>query len=87
MEKGAKLFVSERILPDGPGEVPVHKELLLRHTDILMFTLYGAKERSRGDFEALFKLADPRLKVKKVQHPPSTIFSMLEVVLDQGQDV
>lgn len=82
MEQGAKLFVSERILPDRPGELPLHTEQLLRMTDILMFTLHGAQERTESDFAALFQAADPRLRIDVVRHQPTLAFSTMEVVLE-----
>ncbi|KAJ9656903.1 hypothetical protein H2198_004656 [Neophaeococcomyces mojaviensis] len=82
MEQGAKLFVSERILPDQMGEIPVHREEALRTIDILMFTLFGAKERTQQDWTRLFASVDHRLRVQVVRHPPASVFSMMEVVLD-----
>ncbi|KAK3319407.1 S-adenosyl-L-methionine-dependent methyltransferase [Apodospora peruviana] len=66
MRRGAKLFVVERLLPDRPGEIALHKEAMVRGLDLLMFTFFGeACERSYGQWEKLFRSVDKGLKILK----------------------
>lgn len=82
MEKyGTKLLIIERILPDKVGELPRSKEWHLRTTDILMYTLSGAKERDLKSFEILLKKADERLRVVDCRQPVNTILGSLQVEL------
>ncbi|KAK0614842.1 O-methyltransferase-domain-containing protein [Bombardia bombarda] len=80
---GARLIVVERLLPDQPGEIPLHHEAQLRSLDLLMFTFYGGGcERSRQQWENLFRAADPGLKVVNVrswQESVGSELSMMEV--------
>ena len=79
-DHGARLFVVDRVLPDRPGEVPRQHEAQLRALDLLMLTLYGAGcERSRSQWEQLFRDADPALKVKRLEGLPGSELSVLEV--------
>ncbi|KAK7960751.1 hypothetical protein PG988_011965 [Apiospora saccharicola] len=59
------LLINEIILP-GRGEWPRHQERLARQTDIAMMAVHGAKERTRAEFEALLKEADPRYEIRTV---------------------
>lgn len=80
MEKyGTKLLIVERVLPDRVGEMSPYKEWSLRMTDILMYTLFSAKERSLKDFEALLRKVDDRLRIASCRTPASTIFGFMEV--------
>ncbi|KAI8632107.1 O-methyltransferase-domain-containing protein [Xylariaceae sp. FL1651] len=82
MEKsGAKLWTMNRILL-GVGELPNHREKLLRTLDLLVFNLSGGGERSAVDFERMLGQADERLMIKKVIRPLSSLFSFIEVVLE-----
>ncbi|KIW30649.1 uncharacterized protein PV07_06377 [Cladophialophora immunda] len=83
MAKGkTKLFVVDRVLPDKPGEIPVHQEALMRSLDLLMYNLVGGKERSLQEWKALFKEADARLKIARVEIPLNSDLGMLEVELE-----
>ncbi|KAK8108877.1 hypothetical protein PG984_014678 [Apiospora sp. TS-2023a] len=59
------LLINEIILP-GRGEWPRHQERLARQMDIAMMAVHGAKERTRAEFEALLKEADPRYEIRNV---------------------
>lgn len=74
---GTKLLVCERVLPDRDDGVFNYVEKQIRTIDMLMFTLFGGGERSLGEWTALFKRADPRLTVEKVERPLSSVFSFL----------
>ncbi|KAK2609831.1 hypothetical protein N8I77_003308 [Diaporthe amygdali] len=74
---GTKLLVCERVLPEPADEVFNYIEKQLRTQDMLMFTLYGGDDRSLRDWTALFKRADARLTVEKVNRPLNSVFSFL----------
>ncbi|KIX93306.1 uncharacterized protein Z520_10949 [Fonsecaea multimorphosa CBS 102226] len=77
-----KLFIVDRVLPDRPGEIPLHQEALMRSLDLLMYNIVGGKERSLEEWKALFEQADQRLKISKVEIPVNSDLAMLEVELE-----
>ncbi|KAM3427269.1 hypothetical protein NHJ13734_009047 [Beauveria thailandica] len=62
---GTPLLINDTVMPE-PGSIPSHIERQLRQVDILMMIGLGAKQRSRSEFEALLREADPRYRVKSV---------------------
>lgn len=50
MPAGARLFVLERLAPNGPASSETVETAL---TDLNMFVLYGGRERTAGEYEAL----------------------------------
>ncbi|XWW96275.1 hypothetical protein V2A60_004248 [Cordyceps javanica] len=62
---GTPLLINDTVMPE-PGSIPRHVERQLRQVDILMMIGLGAKQRSRFEFEALLREADPRYKVKSI---------------------
>lgn len=66
---GTKLFLVDRALPDKPGEWSVHAEAVARGGDLNMFSLFGAKERSRREWETLVAQVHPRMRVKHCETP------------------
>lgn len=75
---GTPLLINETILPE-PGTRPLHEERNLRQMDMLMYVNLGAKQRTKNEFEALLKEADPRYEIHNV-HAEGTV-GLLEIHL------
>ncbi|KAI1339165.1 O-methyltransferase-domain-containing protein [Xylariaceae sp. FL0016] len=84
IDHGTRLFIAERILPERIGEIPNHKEQLMRTQDLLMFTLFGGGERSLSDWTTLFKSVDSRLVITAVEQPLISPFSYMELSFGGG---
>lgn len=76
-EKGVRLFDIDRIMPRS-GERPAYEEAFMRYTDLLMFSMLGAKERDLDMWESLCSMVDERLKVKSWKTPQGSEWGMLE---------
>lgn len=50
-----------------------------RLSDIQMMTLGNSRERTAGEFEGVFKAADPRFHLVKIHRTPGSSLSILEV--------
>ncbi|KAI0841458.1 O-methyltransferase [Hypoxylon sp. FL0890] len=61
-KRGTPLLINDTIIPE-PGTRPAHEERGLRQMDMMMFVNFGAKERTKKEFEALLKEADPRYEI------------------------
>jgi hypothetical protein len=72
MKPGSKLLVLEAVIPE--GNVPHPGKFL----DINMLAMTGGKERTEKEFAVLFSKAG--LKLSKVIHTHSPMFSIVEVV-------
>lgn len=83
---GTKLWVCEGIVPDGIGQIPNYIEMQIRGLDLLMFTLFGASERTVEQWKTLFRKADERLRVVNIKQPLNSFLSFFEVILDVGAD-
>jgi 6-hydroxytryprostatin B O-methyltransferase len=81
LKPGARLVVMDGILPE-PNTIPKSEERIIRIMDLEMTTTFGARERERADWEALFAMGDERLKLKDVQKPPGSVNSVMEVGLE-----
>lgn len=79
---GTKLWVAERVLPDGLGHMPNYMEQKLRGQDLLMYTLFGSGERTATGWQELFTKAHPRLRVSVLKQPLNCVLSFMEVVLE-----
>lgn len=77
---GARLLVMDTVLPQS-GEWPAVAERPMRSMDLQMALMTNAKERDFGEFEALFRRADPRLSIRNVVKPLGSLMSLLEVGL------
>lgn len=64
------VLVNDVILPERGDEATRFEEHLVRQTDVAMMVILGAKQRSRRDWERLFKEADPRFEIVRVQRNP-----------------
>ncbi|KAM7214387.1 O-methyltransferase domain containing protein [Rhypophila decipiens] len=75
-----KLLVVDRVLPDRPGDMPLHQEAQMRAMDLNMFLMFGnAGERSREQWVSLFRTADERLEITSVYTPPGSELSVVQV--------
>ncbi|KIW96561.1 uncharacterized protein Z519_01952 [Cladophialophora bantiana CBS 173.52] len=72
-----KLFIIDRVLPEKPREMFLHQEALMQSLGLLM-----CKERSLGEWKTLFKDADGRLKIERVDMLVNSDLGMLEVVME-----
>lgn len=59
------LLINDIIIPE-PGTWPRHQERIVRQVDMVMLVNCGAKQRTRAEFEALLKAADPRYEIRNV---------------------
>lgn len=73
------VIISDRVLPRPGTGVPLYEERAMRQMDVMMLVGLGAKERTRAEFETLFKAADERLVVKEVHGEGAS--ALVEVVL------
>jgi len=58
-------LINDIVMPE-PGTWPHHAERGLRQIDMIMLVGFGAKQRTKAEFEALLKQADPRYTIRKV---------------------
>jgi len=75
---GTPLLINDIILPE-PGTVSRIWEREIRQADMVMLVSYGAKQRTRAEFESLLKEADKRYEIRKV-HDSGTL-GVLKVYL------
>jgi len=73
------ILISDRVLPCLGDGTPLHEERAMRRQDIMMLVGLGAKERTRAEWETLFRAADERLELKRVHAQGQS--ALLEVVL------
>jgi O-methyltransferase domain len=71
-------LINDIVLPQ-PGTVPRYLEREMRQADMVMLVSFGAKQRSRAEFEALLKQADGRYELRKVHEQGA--LGVLEVYL------
>ena len=76
---GTPMLISDRVLPCLGDGMPLHEERAMRRQDIMMLVGLGAKERTRAEWETLFRAADERLELKRVHAAGQS--ALLEVVL------
>lgn len=60
--KGTPLLINDTVMAE-PGTRPAHEERALRQVDMLMMIGYGAKQRTKAEFEDLLKEADSRYEI------------------------
>ena len=72
------LLINDIVLPEA-GTVPRHKEREMRQADMVMMVSFGAKQRTKTEFETLLKEADPRYDIRKVHNTGA--LGLLEVYL------
>ncbi|CEO58422.1 Putative O-methyltransferase FtmD [Penicillium brasilianum] len=81
LRPNAKLLIMDAVLPE-PNEGSPQSERQLRRSDIGMYTLFSAKERSLAQMRQLVEGCDSRLRFEKVYAPPGSHASMLSWVCE-----
>jgi hypothetical protein len=71
-------LINDIVMPE-PGTVPRLWEREMRQADMVMMVSFGAKQRTKAEFEALLKEADPRYEIRNV-HDQGAL-GVLEVYL------
>lgn len=78
---GTSVLISDRVLPTLGDGTPMHIERAMRRQDMMMLVGLGAKERTRAEWEALFRVADSRFPLKSIHAAAQS--ALLEVVLNK----
>lgn len=78
---GTPFLINDIIMPE-PGTIARHSERELRQIDLIMLIAFGAKQRTKAEFETLLKEADPRYVIRSVQGEGAPL-GILEVHLVQ----
>jgi len=79
LKKGAKVVINDHCLPE-PGQESLWDEQLYRTMDLVMLTLLNAQDRTKDEFEMLFKKADPRYRFLGATRPKGCRMSIIEAV-------
>lgn len=75
------LLINDIVMPE-VGTVPRLKERAMREADMVMMVSFGAKQRTKAEFDILLKKADPRFEIRKV-HDTGAL-GLLEVYLHRS---
>jgi len=78
LKKRARLLVNDSVLPE-IGQVSKYQERVLRHSDLMMWRMFNAKERDEADWRKLFAETDERFRVVQVIRPPGQALGIVEV--------
>ena len=79
LKKGARIVINDHCLPE-PGQETLWDEKIIRTMDLVMLTLLNAQERTAGEFEDMFRRADPQFVFKGVTRPKGCRMSIMEAV-------
>ncbi|KAK4451383.1 S-adenosyl-L-methionine-dependent methyltransferase [Podospora aff. communis PSN243] len=79
LKPGARIIINDSIMP-APGTVSPAKEAVLRHSDLMMWRMFNAKERDEDDWRAVVEGTDKRFKILRVFTPPGTYLGIVEIV-------
>jgi hypothetical protein len=78
------LLINDCIVPErAEGEITRAEEHQHRQLDMVMLTIFGAKERTERDWKELFAKVDERLEIRNMHYSPSGA-GLLEIRLNQG---
>lgn len=77
LKPGVKILANDFILPP-PGILPPTHERQIRAMDVVVMSLFNSQERETGDWEALFKAADPRFGNVKLWKPDGAYLGLIE---------
>ncbi|KAE9377359.1 sterigmatocystin 8-O-methyltransferase precursor [Stipitochalara longipes BDJ] len=66
LKPGARIILSERCL-EPPCTLPFRQEKWNRDSDITMMATSNSQERDRDDWEELFRITDPNLKLEEIK--------------------
>jgi hypothetical protein len=79
------LLINDCIVPErAEGEITRTEEHQHRQLDMVMLTLFGAKERTTRDWRGLLERSDKRLEIRKMHYSPSGA-GLLEIRLKQEE--
>lgn len=77
-------MINDHCLPE-PGTENLWDEKIIRSMDLVMLTLLNARERSAGEFEALFREVGEGFRFLGVTRPEGCRMSIVEAVWE-GED-
>lgn len=78
----SRILVMDTVLPS-PGSVTTVTERQLRTRDLAMLQIHNSGERNVEDWEAIYKKADSRIRMKSVHLPFGSQMSVMELVLEK----
>ncbi|KFY27975.1 hypothetical protein V493_03176 [Pseudogymnoascus sp. VKM F-4281 (FW-2241)] len=84
LKKGARIVINDHCLPEPNTESP-WDEKLIRTMDLVMGTLINAQERSKEEFETIFRAANSNYRFLGVTRPAGCRMSIVEAVWE-GED-
>jgi len=88
VRRGTRIFIMDRLASTAvDGHVPSHYESRTQFMDLLMWSLFGAKERNEEDWTRLAKLVDPNLKVQAVKTFVGSDWGMVEMGYDDVREL
>ena len=77
LRHGAKVIINDFIVPP-PGILPPMIEKRVRHMDLIMMSLFSAREREKEDWEMLFRKADSRFQDIRLWKPQNSQLGFIE---------
>ncbi|KAL2005746.1 hypothetical protein VTN00DRAFT_10239 [Thermoascus crustaceus] len=77
LKPGARIVINDYLLPE-PGTMSPMKERAVRDMDMIMLTLFNAREREKADWTDLLRKADPRFKNTKIWTPEGATLAIIE---------
>ena len=77
LKPGARVVVNDYFMPE-PGTMTASKEREIRAMDMIMFTLFNAREREKKDWEMIFQQADSRFKDLRIWTPKGSALCIIE---------
>jgi len=83
LKPGARVLICDLVIPE-KGEVPMVTEKEVRRIDLMMMSLFNARERSVPDVKSLFEQADKRLKFNKAYDQAGALDKIVEAVWTPG---
>lgn len=85
LKHGARVVINDHVLPSHAGTESHWDEKIIRTMDMVMITLLNSQERTREEYEALFKEADPAFRMVGVIRPKRCRMGIIEAVWE-GED-
>lgn len=77
LQPGAKILVNDGLVPP-PGVLPALQERGIRAMDMIMMSLFNAREREAKDWIGLFGNADSRFRDVRVWKPEGSHLALIE---------
>ncbi|KAJ5092932.1 hypothetical protein N7456_008793 [Penicillium angulare] len=79
LRPGARIVINDYVLPEA-NTMSWMKERAVRDMDLIMLTLFNAREREEAEWIDLFKKADPRFSNVKIWMPEGAAMAIIEIV-------